>query len=157
MIKPHAFLFKPGIWLGEGKIQLNLAREPLSFYTRWEVGDKADRRVSSTQLVEVGGLSEKMHNKFQIELEEGGLVKVELENETIGKVDGTGVWDEHLIAWEYGRSSSHDFEGYEVFELQDDGGYLFHSEFMSQDHLRSNISGRLWLGEDPNKKNLEGQ
>lgn len=152
--EPHAFLFKPGVWLGEGSIQLNLAREPLNFYTRWEVGDRADKSVDCIQLVEVGGLSDKMHNKFNITLEEGGVLKVELENETIGKVEGHGVWDERLLAWEYGHDNNKEFEGYEVFEKQEDGGYLFRSEFMSEDQLRSNISGRIWLPEDQVRKHL---
>lgn len=147
-MQPHTFLFKPGIWLGEGTIQLNLSREPLSFHTRWEVADQKGKNTPCTQVVEVGGLSEKMHNTFQIEIEEGGALKVHLANETIGEVMGQGVFDERLIAWEYGRSNSGDFEGYEVFEAQEDGSYKFHSEFMSQDQLRSNIAGRIWYAQD---------
>lgn len=154
MKQPHAFLFQPAVWLGEGIIQLNLAREPLSFFTRWEVGLKSKESVVCVQEVEVSGLSEKMHNSFMIDIEENGVLRVELENESIGKAVGRGVWDETIVAWEYGRDANSDFEGYEVFELQKDGGYLFRSEFMSQDQLRSNITGRIWLPVDQERRNL---
>lgn len=141
---PHKFLFSQGDWLGEGTIQLNLVQEPLKFYTLWKVGDRSGEKINCEQEVEVKGLADRMLNAFDIQVDDQGSLAILLENESIGKVKGKGLWDEKVVAWEYEREKGGEFEGFEVFELQPDGTYLFRSEFISQDQLRSSISGKLW-------------
>ena len=67
---------------------------------------------------------------------------VGLENELMGKVLGKGVLDEKTIAWEYRQGT--DFEGFEVYELQDNGDYMLHAEYSSPDQYRTIIDGRIW-------------
>ncbi len=142
---PHKFLFAPGDWLGEGTIQLNLVQEPLKFFTSWKVGSQAGAAIECMQEVEVKGLSERMSNAFDIQIEDPGTLLIKLENDSIGSVKGRGLWDDKVVAWEYEKEKGGEFEGFEIFELQKDGTYLFRSEFISQDQLRSSISGKLWL------------
>jgi hypothetical protein len=67
---------------------------------------------------------------------------MELENELLGKVKGAGVIDEKTIAWEFHGTGG--LEGFEVYELQDNGDYMMHAEYSSPDQFRTIIDGRIW-------------
>ena len=67
---------------------------------------------------------------------------MELENELLGTVKGTGVIDENTIAWEFHGTGG--LEGFEVYELQDNGDYMMHAEYSSPDQFRTIIDGRIW-------------
>ena len=52
MIK-HDFIFSPGKWLGEGKIQLNMVDEDLVFFTRWKVEEETNGEIECVQEIQV--------------------------------------------------------------------------------------------------------
>ena len=61
----HQFLLTPSSWLGQGKIQLNMVSEELSFFTRWNINNAdVDGRIECLQEIQVKGLSDIMHNEF---------------------------------------------------------------------------------------------
>ena len=65
---------------------------------------------------------------------------ISLENELIGKAIGKGVIDGGKIAWEI--KSPDTFHGFEVYELQENGDYMLHAEYVAQDNFRTLIDGK---------------
>jgi hypothetical protein len=140
----HKFLFEPGIWLGEGKVQLSVSEDDLQFFTRWNIGKQKEKGViDSSQEIEIKGLQDKSKNLLIFTPLGDDEFKVELENENIGKVQGKGVIRPKLIAWEF-RSLDKVFEGFEVYELLEDGSYFMHAEYINKEELRTQIQGKIW-------------
>ena len=67
---------------------------------------------------------------------------MQLTTAEMGTVKGTGVISPKLIAWE----DRHDIdsEGFDVYELQPDGNYIMHAEFISTVQYRTIVDGRIW-------------
>lgn len=148
----HKFLFASGSWVGEGKISFTASKDQLKFYTRWMVRCEREEKnfpekVTCTQDVEMQGAEEHIQNRFVFSQFTDSKFVLELENELIGSVQGTGLFEEKKIAWEFRGHPS--FEGFEVYELQENGDYLFHAEYVSPDQFRSIIDGRIWEKELP--------
>ncbi len=140
----HHFLFKPGIWLGEGTINLNMVNEELGFVTRWHIGYIDNYgTIEAVQEIEIKGLSETMHNEFLLSNIDGNKFEIELENQSMGKVIGKGLATDKTLAWEF-RLNDLGFEGMEFYELQPDGGYKMHAEYSTTDDFRTKIQGRIW-------------
>lgn len=140
----HQFLLKPGTWLGQGKIQLNMVSEELGYSTRWNVSaDDGSGKIECTQEIQVKGLSEVMHNQFLIYGMASGEFAIDLENPALGRVTGKGIINEKVIAWEF-RVEAIGFEGFELYEKQDDA-YIMRAEYATDDHFRTLIQGKLWL------------
>ena len=140
----HQFLFKPGKWLGEGTIDLNMVKDELAFVTRWSVGYLDDYgTIESAQQIQVKGLSENMNNQFLLSDIGGGQFNIELENQSMGKVVGKGLVTDKTIAWEF-RLSELGFEGMELYQLQNDGSYKMHAEYTTDEEYRTVIDGHIW-------------
>lgn len=135
----HAFILTPGIWIGEGKIAFSTSPEIIHFYTKWIVGKTGE--VCQHQ-VEMQGSEDSVYNKLTFSNVTNESFVVKLENDLIGEVVGKGVIDDKTIAWEY--RNGEDFEGFEVYELQDNGDYMLHAEYASTDQYRTIIDGRIW-------------
>lgn len=138
----HEFLFHPGHWIGEGKIAFSGSPQHLHFYTRWEIEKMDDQTLTCNQQVEMQGSDELVNNRFVVSEISLSTFSVELENELIGKVKGKGVMDARTLAWEFRGKEG--LEGFEVYELQDNGDYLMHAEYSSLDQFRTVIDGRIW-------------
>lgn len=145
---PHEFIFKPGIWIGEGKITFSASPDEVKFYTRWNSQPESDEAILTAQEVELHGMEDKVTNNFELTDITSEHFLLRLENELVGQAHGKGVVDEHTIAWEI--KGSDNFEGYEVYEKQENGEYIFHAEYTSDDQFRTIIDGRVWkkLGQD---------
>ncbi len=140
----HPFLLNPGSWLGQGKIQLNMVSEELTFFTKWNVNNfDSDGRVECLQEIQVKGLSDIMHNQFFIYDCVAGEFRIDLENQALGKITGKGVINDKVIAWEF-RVEEIGFEGIELYEKQDEKNYLMRAEYSTADQFRTVIQGRLW-------------
>jgi len=137
----HAFIFQPGRWIGTGKITLSFSPEVLRFRTAWDLQQNSAGEILAKQLVEIEQ-NDSTINHFSIYAIDKGTFKISLESELIGAFGGVGIYDAKTIAWEFTAPGS--IEGYEVFELQDNGEYIFHSEYASQDLFRTVIDGRIW-------------
>lgn len=138
------FIFSEGVWLGEGVITFAGSPDSVKFFTRWTIEREWEGVIACVQEVELHGLEQNSENAVLISEAKEGEFKISLENELMGKVTGKGVYDKKKVAWELRDQPG--MEGYEVYELQENGEYKFHSEFSSPP-FRTIIEGRLWKKE----------
>lgn len=143
----HPFIFEPGKWIGEGKIKFSSALEDVKFYTKWNIpksGEKIGKpeMVICSQQVEMQGNNEQVINRFYFHSFTPTSFGIELENDLVGKVQGKGIIDDKTFAWEFRGHPG--FEGFEVYELLDNGDYMLHAEYASPDQFRTIIDGRIW-------------
>ena len=139
----HQFIFSPGNWLGEGKIRLNMVDEELGFYTRWNVSENETGKIECVQEIQVKGLSDIMLNQFYFYDLTHGTFTIDLENEALGKITGTGLINDKTIAWEF-RIPDIGFEGFEFYEKESDTSYLMRAEYATRDQFRTLILGKVW-------------
>lgn len=140
----HAFLLEPGAWLGQGKIQLNMVAEELTFSTRWNIGlSDATGRIECLQEIQVKGLSDIMHNQFAMYNFTSGEFVIDLENQALGKIIGKGLVNDKVIAWEF-RIEEMGFDGFEFYEKIDEKNYLMRAEYATSDQFRTLIEGKIW-------------
>lgn len=138
----HEFIFQTGQWIGEGKITFSSSPEHLHFYTKWMIAPRTEKKIHCQQKVETHGNADQVFNDFHIsEITDCGFT-IELKNEHVGKIYGKGVIDAKTIAWEFRGTGQ--IEGFEVYELQDNGDYMVHAEYSSTDQFRTIIDGRIW-------------
>lgn len=141
----HGFILSPGTWSGEGKILLNMIEEELIFNTNWIVQQKDfSGKVQCIQEIQIQGLAENMRNELTFYDFQSKQFAVDMENQNIGRIAGSGLFDEKMIAWEF-RNSETNFEGYETYALQEDGSYLMRGEYVTSDQFRTQIEARIWL------------
>lgn len=144
----HQFLFSSGSWLGEGQIQIGALEEDLNFFTRWSSHhpDPDFIEFESGQEIQIAGHSDIMMNDYFFSNFCKGHFEVELENQAWGKVYGEGLIDQEYIGWEF-RGTEPGFEGYEYYQLLEDGSYRMKAEYTSGDDFRTAIDGRIWQQE----------
>lgn len=140
----HAFIFSPGIWVGEGKITFSASSEVINFFTRWETSSK-ESEMFSTQQVQMQDIEDKVINYFRFFDIAKTSFSVELENDLVGSVIGKGIISANELAWEFRGHAS--FEGFEVYCLKKEGDYSVHAEFSSPEQFRTIIEGRVWRSE----------
>lgn len=146
-MESQAFIFTPGIWIGEGKISFTASPEVLSFFTKWDFKPQMrEGEVRCTQQVEMQGVDDKVINNFRFFSIQPDSFALELENELVGCVRGNGVVSAKEIAWEFRGHPS--FEGFEVYRVKENGDYAVHAEFASPDQFRTIINGRIWRKTD---------
>ncbi len=158
----HTFIFSPGSWSGEGKIVLNMVEEELIFNTNWAVQNRDFAgKVTCAQDIQIQGLSENMRNELTFYDFQTKTFSVDMENQNVGRIVGTGVFDDNLIAWEF-KNNDMNFEGFETYSLQADGSYLMKGEYVTSDQFRTQIEARIWLqsneappGADESQENEE--
>lgn len=144
MTQKHQFLLTPSAWLGEGKIQLSMVDEELAFFTKWNVSAKNEGgKIECLQEIQVKGLSDIMHNQLVLSDLTPGQFLIELDNPSLGKITGTGLITDKVIAWEF-RAPDVGFEGFEFYELQADNSYLMRAEYSTADQFRTQIKGKVW-------------
>ncbi|MEI6243160.1 MAG: hypothetical protein WCP39_07140 [Chlamydiota bacterium] len=144
----HTFIVQPSSWAGEGTITLNMVEENLQFLTRWKVSEVEEGKITSVQELQIVGVSENMRNELVFFDFTPKSFSLEMENVNIGKVLGTGIYDEKMIAWEF-RNNDLNFEGFETYTLQGDGSYLVHAEYVTSDQFRTQIDGKIWKPSNP--------
>jgi len=138
----HKFLFQPGNWIGEGKVSFSASPDEVRFYTKWVITSMDDLGIQCRQTVEIQGVNEHVINRFIISDIKTSSFNIELQNEMLEMVTGTGIVDPKKIAWEF--RDHENFEGFEVYQLSDNGEYIFHAEYTSPDQFRTMIDGRIW-------------
>lgn len=140
----HSFIFSPGSWCGEGKILLHMVDEELIFHTNWSVQNRDFAgKVVCAQEIQISGLAEGVRNELTFYDFRPKTFSVDMENQNIGRIVGTGVYDEQMLAWEFSNNDVH-FEGYETYTLQSDGSYLMRGEYVTSDQFRTQIEARIW-------------
>lgn len=139
----HSFIISPGTWTGEGKILLNMVEEELIFNTNWAVQQRDFAgKVQCSQDIHIQGLSENMRNELSFYDFGPKTFAVDMENQNVGRIVGTGVFDEKMIAWEF-RNNEMNFEGFETYTLQPDGSYIMRGEYVTSDQFRTQIEARI--------------
>lgn len=138
----HIFIFSPGLWIGEGRIKFSASSEFIRFYTRWTIAAPIEGIILCQQAVEMQDQIQTLINSYCFSAMKESSFELSLSNEVIDHAFGTGLVNPKTIAWEFRQL---DFDGFEVYELQDNGDYLFHAEFVSSHEFRTIIDGRLWL------------
>ena len=142
MIK-NDFIFTPSLWLGEGKISFSASPEFLKFYTKWEIQEEFPGLMTATQIVEMQGIEEEqVINTFTFRDILPSSFTVYLENKLVGAVVGKGIRNEKTIAWEFRNQSA--FEGFEVYEQQENGDYFLHAEYGAPQQFRTIVEGLIW-------------
>lgn len=136
------FIVTPGLWLGEGKISFSSSSEFLKFYTKWNIQEDSPGIMKATQIVEMQGVDEHVINSFTFTEIKPTSFSVFLENNVLGSILGSGLRDEHVIAWEFRDQLT--FEGFEVYEQQENGDYFLHAEYGASDQFRTIIEGLIW-------------
>ena len=140
----HPFLLNPGSWVGQGNIQLSLVAEELSFATKWNIGGPtSDGKIECIQEIQIKGLADVMHNQFSIFDLSCGEFQIQLQNDALGKITGKGLINDKIIAWEF-RIEEMGFEGFELYEKEDDENYLMRAEYATEDQFRTLIQGKVW-------------
>lgn len=138
----HSFIIFPGLWIGEGRVTFSYSPERLRFYTKWDVHAATAGLIKGKQIVEMEGGVEHLLNHFVFSEVEAQSFAVELTSDLLGTIRGKGIIDPKTIAWEF--RGNPDFEGFEVYELQENGDYMLHAEYASTDQFRTIIDGRIW-------------
>jgi hypothetical protein len=140
----HLFVMQPLSWLGEGRIKLNMVDEELFFFTRWSMSPRTSTgEIECIQEIQVKGMTDIMHNQFTIREIGSNTFAIDLENQALGKIQGTGVFSDKVIAWEF-RIKDIGFEGFEFYERQPDNSYLMRAEYATTDQFRTVINGKVW-------------
>lgn len=153
----HSFLHTPGYWVGEGKISLNMVEENLMFITHWNILSRDfSGKIQGTQDIQIQGLSDQMKNELSFYDFHDQKFSVDMENENVGRVVGTGVYNEKVIAWEF-RDNDMSFEGFESYHMQSDGSYLVQAEFITTEQLRTQIEGRIWQQTKPSTEPAQNE
>jgi hypothetical protein len=143
-MKQHPFIFNAGNWVGEGKITLNLVEEELVFNTNWAIqGKDFAGKVLCSQDIQIHGLAENMRNELTFYDFGTKEFCVDMENQNVGRIVGTGVYDENRLGWEF-RNNDMEFEGFETYTKQPDGSYHMHGEYVTSDQFRTKIEARIW-------------
>lgn len=136
------FIFIPSIWLGEGKISFSSSHDFIKFYTKWQITQEKPGIMKAIQTVEMQGIDEQLINEFTFTDLKPLTFSVTLENNIVGIISGTGLRDTHLIGWEFRGQMT--FEGFEVYEQQENGDYFLHAEYGSPEQYRTIIEGLIW-------------
>ena len=136
------FIFTPGHWLGEGKITFIASSEFLKFYTKWEITELRPGMMKGVQIVEMQGVDEHVVNTFTFFDIKPDKFSVSLENNIVGKITGTGVRNNHTIAWEFREQAA--FEGFEAYEQQENGDFFLHAEYGAPSQFRTIVEGLVW-------------
>lgn len=134
----HQFLFKPGTWLGEGKISFKESKETIPFYTRWVI----DSSGSCTQEVEMQDVEETTRNQFLLTHIDPSKFTIQIENIHIGKAIGEGIITPDSIKWEYQNQNG--YQGFEIYHLKTPEEYTFNAEYGTEGQFRTLIQGRIW-------------
>jgi hypothetical protein len=138
------FIFSTDEWIGEGTIRLSMSEEPLHFVTRWKPQPKdASGMIEVIQEVQIKGINEMMINHFTFATADLNNIDIVLENNTVGKVQGTGILNPNIIGWEFNQPQVH-FQGFEFYEKQNSDQYLMRGEYASDDDYRTYITGKIW-------------
>lgn len=141
----HQFLFLPGRWVGAGKITFSNSDELLRFYTSWMLAPEAEGEMYCNQRVELQGVDEQILNSLKVYDVTENDFKIDLESAPAGIVTGKGIIDAKIISWEFHGTGS--IEGFEVYELQDNGDYMVHAEYSIAGIFSTCVDGRIWRKE----------
>jgi hypothetical protein len=119
-----------------------MADDVLPFSMQWTVSKDEGGFIKFSQVVEVDSFNDPLYNHFVLNGLDQNNFQIELQNNLVGKVGGTGLFDQKIIAWEF-RKVEEGFEGYEIYELQPSGSYRMKAEFLGGEEMRTFVEGEI--------------
>lgn len=144
----HLFIFSPGHWIGQGKLTFNISPSHVRFYTKWVIEKSEGGVIKAQQQIEQEEESEHLYNTLEFSSIAPTSFDITLSNTLLGKISGHGVIEDKTIAWEFRNAKKTEesgaFEGFEVYEIQENGDYMLHGEYLSDNEYRTIIDGRIW-------------
>lgn len=132
------FIFVPGEWHGEGKINFSYSPDVLHYTTVWTVSEAENGIIRCEQRVEKLEAGSELLNLFHFK----GF-SVLLESEALGEVLGTVQMDDTGLGWAFRDQGETGFTGRELYQRQVEGDYLVYAEYGTPE-LYTVIEGRLW-------------
>lgn len=138
----HPFIFSPGYWEGGGQITFSMAEDILEFSMQWIVMPIEEGWIYFSQEINIKTFPEKMRNQFTVWNVTTNTFEIQLENQIVGKVVGSGLFTPQTIAWEF-RRKDQDFEGFEIYELQRDLSYKMKAEFTAGGGMHTRVGGYI--------------
>ena len=147
----HLFIMVPGYWIGEGRVSFTASPEQLHFYTRWRIYPEENGLIVAEQIVELRDVSNTMENRFTFSTFTKDGFSVLLESEAMGSLHGVGKFGEKFIAWEFKNRDV--AEGFEAYEIQENGDYMIHAEYAKEERFRTIVDGRIWKKEEQSSSN----
>ncbi len=105
-----------------------MADDELDFRVTWIVLAEDERKIHFSQEVDLVSINEKMRNQFCVSSITPERFVIQLQNQLVKKVEGIGVITPETIAWEF-HNRDQEFEGFEIYDLQEDGSYIMRAEF----------------------------
>lgn len=139
---PHSFLLQPGSWQGEGTITLSVSPTVLHFKTEWNIKPLHEGSIEAVHSVQIEG-AEALKNQLRFFNFTKEAFEVELRNEVLGSAFGKGIIDGNTLGWEFRHHDAMD--GYELFKIDEKGGYSVHAEYASPDKCHSTILAHIQL------------
>lgn len=140
---PHLFLLQPGNWEGEGTITLSVSPTTLHFKTEWNIQPIHEGSIEAVHSVHIEGSEAPLKNILRFFNFTKESFQVELRNEILGSAYGKGVIDGRTLGWEFRHHDAMD--GYELFKIDEKGGYHVHAEYASPDKCHSTIHAHIHL------------
>lgn len=119
-----------------------MADDELDFRVTWIVLAEDERKIHFSQEVDLVSINEKMRNQFCVSSITPERFVIQLQNQLVKKVEGIGVITPETIAWEF-HNRDQEFEGFEIYDLQEDGSYIMRAEFTAGEGLRTHVKG--WI------------
>lgn len=119
-----------------------MAADILNFEMQWNVLPMENASISFHQEINIHEFPEKMKNHFTIWKISPTNFHIQLENQIVNRVLGSGWISDTMIAWEF-RQKDQAFEGYEIYERQPDGSYKMKAEFTAGSGLCTQIKGSI--------------
>lgn len=138
----HDFLFNTGEWLGEGQVAFSTSEETIHFSTLWSILQEDTGEIKLRHEVELVGVPERVVNELEVSSVTAETFAIVLSNDMVEKIQGNGIIEKDRIAWEFREEPG--FEGFEIYNLKDDGSYDVHAEYLSSDQFRTIIDGHIW-------------
>lgn len=136
--------FKEGIWQGSGALTLSMFEEKLPLTSRFTIqSDYSDsQEIHFIAEYKVEGYSEILVNSYHFMQFFKMNFRSTLENDSWGKVEGTGFISQQFIGIEYGKNHA-GFFGFEAFQFLPDGTLHLRSEFSTGAELRSELDVKM--------------
>lgn len=125
-----------------------MAEDILNFSMSWTILPEEEGKIYFNQVIAINDIADRMRNNFCVYNMTASEFEIDLENAIVGKVIGKGVISPKVIAWEF-RRRDQEFEGYEIYELQENGSYKMRAEFTAGEGLRTHVEGFI----DPSSSN----
>jgi hypothetical protein len=139
------FILSPGRWIGKGVMHLTHTEEDIPFELIWTVAilDLESGLIECVQELILEDAKDHLTNEFIFTEPEEDKFEVEMDNDALGQVEGTGFIDREFLGWEF-RNTGGGVEGFESYTRLTGGDYSLKAEFGSSTDIKTTLVGNLY-------------